>query len=153
MKKLFVLAVAVALVAAACNKGASTQTQTQTQTPPASSSSDTSASGSSTASLAQLMAGGSQLCPYTDGANSGTVYVDSGKSRVDVTATANGKTTNIHSIMMDQTKYTWIDGQAAGFKMSLAASGSASGSGSSSPAQQGQVDPNKQMNYHCSRCT
>jgi len=145
-KKLLIVLSAFVLVAAGCNKEAATTNTNMQTSQPAPAPAPTSMS--STSSLKDLMAKGDQMCTYSDNGNSGTVYIGSGKTRMDFVATSQGKTSNVHSIMDGTTSYTWIDGQGTGYKMAINKSGITPNTGSTSTPQ--QVDPNKQVNYTCS---
>lgn len=102
-------------------------------------------------SLKDLVASGKpQQCDFTDNEASstvqGTVYVGNGKMRGDFAAETQGKTTNTHMIMVDQTNYVWVEGQGTGYKMS--ADATAKGQ-TQSQTQEQAVDQDKKMDYHC----
>lgn len=105
---------------------------------------------STPASLKELMSrSNSMRCEFSaseDSDNSsGVVYAANGKARVDFTSTANGQTSSGHMIMDNDFAYTWIDGQAKGFKVSTATTTS---TGPSDQTEK-QFDPEKKLDYRC----
>lgn len=105
---------------------------------------------STPASLKELMARSSSTrCEFSaseDSNNSsGVVYAANGKARVDFSSTTNDKTTSGHMIMDNEMAYTWIDGQAKGFKVSTATAMSAQ----PNQPNEKQFDPEKKLDYRC----
>lgn len=101
-------------------------------------------------SLTALMAlGVPQKCDFADTSNaqaqtSGTVYVSGGKSRGDFTSTAGGQTFHAHSIVANDTMYSWVDENGIGVKIAI-------NKDQPKPASDGkQFDASKMMDYHCS---
>ena len=106
-------------------------------------------------SLKDLIAlGVSQQCAFSqtvdNSSTSGTVFVGMGKMRGDFVSVASGQTVNAHMIADGQYTYTWIDGIAMGFKMSLDQTAPASGTGAN---QTGSPDLNQKLDYNCSAWT
>ena len=103
-------------------------------------------------SLKNLLAlGGSQKCSYTyagDGVtSSATIYLSTGKMRVDSETIMNTKTIHSHMILMDNTNYIWGDGMPQGIRMTVPDS---QASVSSMPQGAQTFDINKEINYSCS---
>ncbi|MBV9159820.1 MAG: hypothetical protein JO019_04460 [Candidatus Kaiserbacteria bacterium] len=85
-----------------------------------------------------------QTCTFSSGAETGTVFVASGKARGDFSTSVNGKAMSAHMISDGTTVYTWMDGMSTGYKVSINASAAASSSSSQS------FNANQTMDYHCS---
>lgn len=123
---------------------------------------DSLGSVSTQSSLKDLLLGGkAQTCTYTDkleGSDiTGTSYMASGKMRSDFDSVINGKTMSTHMIMDGNTSYTWTDGQATGFKMTinpddLEKDESVDANTNSSAGRQ-SVDVNKVIDYKCGNWT
>lgn len=113
MKKILIFT-AVLLLAAGCGKKVSNENKQQ--------SPDQNQKTSGQQSFKALASGKPQKCEVTfnqDGnaQTKGSTFVGNGKMRGDYTSTVAGKTIVSHMIMVDQTVYTWMDGQTTGFKM------------------------------------
>lgn len=95
--------------------------------------------------------GVAQTCTYSDGKNSGTVYIEGGKVRSDFEIVTDKETVKSHMIEMNNTSYIWTDGQKAGFKMSFDPNATPVPTGESPNAgPSGTFDANANMNYKCS---
>ncbi len=96
-----------------------------------------------------LTAGVPQKCTFSDVSSEvnmqGTSYIANGKVRGDFSTTADGKTTNGHTIFDGKVSYVWMDGTSTGFKMEI---NPTEGSTSNSSTQQG-LDLNKTLDYNC----
>ncbi len=106
----------------------------------------------STSLKSLLAAGSSQKCTFHSDENGtqadGTFYVANGKSRGDITSTANGKPTKTHMIYSDSTSYVWMDDSTAGYKMSVDPS-TLQAKGTTDSSQK-SMDYSKDYNYQCS---
>lgn len=69
--------------------------------------------------LAGILGLDSQMCTFEDSetGDKGTYYVARGSMRGDVTTTTDGKTQVSHMVYKDGFMYTWMDGEATGYKM------------------------------------
>jgi hypothetical protein len=119
------------------------------ETPPTNNSVAGATTSTSLKSL--LAAGNSQQCTFHSDENGaqtdGTFYVADGKSRGDITSTANGKSSKTHMIYSDSTSYVWMDDATSGYKMSVdPATLQAKGNTDSS---QKSMDYAKDYNYQC----
>lgn len=100
-------------------------------------------------SLKELLSlGTSQTCTFTDGANTGVVYIAGGKVRGDFSTQEGGVATQAHSIMDGTDAYTWMDSMNVGFKVSMLAPTSPRGD-----VPQEGMDMDKKVDYHCSSWT
>lgn len=149
-KRVLFAAGAIALLAGACGAKTSVNTQTQTNTP---------APQASPMSLKDLMAGGgAKTCTVTFAENNvssqGTIHLAGGKMSGDFTATVNGKAQTSHMINDGTTVYTWVDGMASGFKMTVDVM--KANKPSSTPQSSNQpksIDQDAKYQYNCSSWT
>ncbi len=155
MKSKYIVITVLVLVAA----GLVYVTQFAKKSPaPATTTSSPAAAASGPESLREMFSKGiSETCTYStsdaNGKTEGTVYVGVGKMRADVQSTADGKTTNSHVIIADNTMYTWMEGEKTGFKMSynVEASPTTAPESSSAPGEASQpVSLDTKTDYHCS---
>jgi hypothetical protein len=104
-------------------------------------------------SLKDLITKGvAQTCTYSTDKSQGTIYMDGGKVRGDITATgveANSQPVVSHLIIADNMTYLWTDGRNVGFKMTYDPNATPAPAGSSTTNSSGALDPNTQMNYTC----
>lgn len=73
----------------------------------------------------------------------GVAYVANGKMRGEYTATMNGQTTKPQFISDGQTIYSWQEGEATGFKMTVTATQTAEAE------KQNTVNMDQQVDYDC----
>lgn len=104
-------------------------------------------------SFKELMAmGKSQKCTIMYNQNNvvsnGTVYLADGMMRGDFTSTVDGKAMTTHMITNKTEAYTWTEGMAQGYKMSIDTNEAAQ----RQAAQNGKAaaDLNQKVNYECS---
>lgn len=87
----------------------------------------------------------SQSCSYDQvGQNptSGTVYTSAGKVKVDFSSVVDGKTTNSHMLLIDNTSYIWTDEQKTGYKTEVDPNKTTENTKDS-------FDLNAELNYNC----
>ena len=90
--------------------------------------------------------GTNQQCTFTDTAgNSGTMYIDAGRSRGDFVSTVNDASVTSHMVYNGQSLYIWMDGESQGFKSTLEAVSDAF-----STNTQQSMDVNQPVDYQCS---
>ncbi len=154
MKSKYIVIAVLVLVAA----GLVYVTQFAKKSPaPATTTSSPAAAASGPESLREMFSKGiSETCTYStsdaNGKTEGTVYVGVGKMRADVQSTADGKTTNSHVIIADNTMYTWMEGEKTGFKMSYDVNASAApvASSTTTSTESQPVNFDTKTDYHCS---
>jgi hypothetical protein len=104
-------------------------------------------------SLKDLMLKGiPQTCTYKSDKSQGTLYMDGGKVRGDISTDVevDGKTTESHIIIADKAIYMWSDGRNVGYKMVYDPNATPAPAGTKTTNASGALDPNTQMNYSCS---
>ncbi len=100
--------------------------------------------------LKSLIAKGvAQSCTYTNEGMSASVYISGGKVREDFDVTVDDKVMKSHVIVMDNTIYSWSDGQTMGMKMSYDPNATAPPEAVSSDSSE-SFDANADMDYKCS---
>lgn len=94
---------------------------------------------------ALLASNTSQECTFSDAETDteGTLYVADGNMRGDFTTQQDGSTVSAHTIVVDETVYTWIEGQEQGFQISLEQATEGEATAGS------QVDFDRPVNYEC----
>lgn len=102
-----------------------------------------------TKSLKDLVLQGKAMkCSFKNENSEGTFYVADQKVRGDISASVNGKDFKNHTLIMDKTSYTWIEGEKKGFKMTV--SDNAPQTQNLTPTQkQEAVNMEAKMNYRC----
>ena len=110
--------------------------------------------GMAKGTLASLLgAGKNTMCKmsYSDenGSTEGTAYVSGQKMRGDFTYTADGKAMTSHMIRDDQYSYIWSDEESKGTKIKTELTEQAQEE-TASPAPQGGVDVDKEVDLDCS---
>jgi hypothetical protein len=108
--------------------------------------------GTNMKTLAALLAVGKPVkctvAPTADNGNmSGTFYIADGKMRSDYSVNTAGQTMSGHMIMMNQTSYSWLDGQATGYKMAVAPTNT--NTKTNAPVANQGFDASKAMDYSC----
>lgn len=109
--KILLAATSVVLLAAGCGKSTAPSADNSQVKTDTAVSSNTKGQGS----FKDLIAMGKPLkCDSTftsnGNASTGTTYIAGGKMRGDFSSQVEGKTTQMHMIVKDQTSYTWIEG-------------------------------------------
>lgn len=104
------------------------------------------------ASLQSLLAlGGSQKCVYSADiqgiTTSATIYIGKGNLRADSKVVMQGKDTETHMIVMNDTSYIWGGGLPQGLKLSIKNLTAENRMGSS---KEQPFDMTKEVNYSCS---
>jgi ABC-type Na+ efflux pump permease subunit len=102
-----------------------------------------------TKSLKDLVLQGKAMkCSFKNDNSQGTFYVADQKVRGDISAVVNGKDFKNHTVIMDKTSYTWLEGEKTGFKMT--ASENTTPTENLTPEQkQETVNMEAKMNYTC----
>jgi hypothetical protein len=101
-------------------------------------------------SLKGLMSKGlPQTCTFSVEESKGTVYVDGSKVREDFEITMDDKVTKSHVIVMDNTMYSWSDGEKTGLKMSFDPKETPAAVESPSAGSSGNFNADTSMNYKC----
>jgi hypothetical protein len=104
-------------------------------------------------SLKALIAQGvAQTCSYNTGNSQGTIYMDGGKVRADITLTdvsVNKQPVKSHMIIADSLIYVWTEGRNTGFKMAYDPNATPVPAGTKTTNAAGMLDPTLQMNYKC----
>ncbi len=144
-KKIIILSLSILMLAAACKKGSKPVDNSENN----SAKKGTEQNARGQGSFKDLMASGKpQKCEtsYVSGniTSTGTTYVAGDKMRGDFSSEVEGKTTESHMIIRDQTVYTWIEvmGTTMAFKTSLNTS-------NASTTQTRSVDINQRVDYNC----
>lgn len=106
-------------------------------------------------SLKELIAAGvPQECTYSSsdesGSMSGTSYISGGSVRTDFSSTASGKTSTSHMITDGKIIYTWTDGEANGFKMTVPEETKAGDTTTQSTETQSAANMDQKVDYKCS---
>lgn len=97
-----------------------------------------------------LTAGISQKCTFTlpeAAAGEGTIYVNAGKMRGDITMNIAGKTQVTHMLVMDQTSYVWMGEDTTGFKMTFDSASVTPEAGKT--ATKSNFNPDQTADYNC----
>jgi len=103
-------------------------------------------------SLSALMAKGKPLqCDIVQDSVKSKFYIANKKIRTNFTTTTNGTQNIGHMIMKDNTSYTWMDGEAKGFKVSIDAA--AQQQAQTQPQANQKVDLNSKVDYTCASWT
>lgn len=101
---------------------------------------------------ALIAQGVAQTCTYNTGNSQGTIYMDGGKVRADMTITdvsVNNQPMKSHMIINGNSIYVWSDGRNVGFKMAYDPNATPAPAGTKTSNAAGMLDPNLQMNYKC----
>lgn len=104
-------------------------------------------------SLKDLMLKGiPQTCTYSSDKSQGTLYMDGGKVRGDISTDTkvNNQMVKSHIIISDKIIYMWSDGENSGYKMTYDPNATPAPAGTKTTNASGALDPNTQMNYNCS---